>query len=615
MLIFAENTFADTNQSVARKLMPIGGGYADVCDGFAEAVVANAKNGRAKILVLPISYSSNPDEITLVEREQNIKSAEQRRSQIEAACQRATPAGSALACAAILAPIFSRTDAFDPANQKFFTDDLAAIFILGGDQTIAMQIIIGTPIEELLSKAYQRGVIIAGTSAGAAVQSITMLGGYQPNFVADNSLDLGAVNMWNTAQKHGLPFGIQDAILDQHFFQRGRAGRLLNAIAQPNVPHVGIGVDAFTGAHAPNGTRLEKVFGLYTVAVLDAETYHSAEAAQYRGAENTLSLRNVIVNLLAPGDFAYDLVRREHSLAPAPAQIHRTFDALTLPKGAGALMLVGDLSATIEKSNQPILARFVELAGGKQANLAIVVVGYPSEASATSAANEYATALGTSAQIVVPTKGKPLVLPTNVTGIVFVGKDQAKLDAQEYGAIKHAWLAGTPLLADNAAAAAVGAYYSAHESMPRETEQAETVAQKSFLYGNTQVVPGLGLLNVTFEPQILGDNRWGRLFSLAYQRPEWLALGLNRNTALEITTTGARVLGANVVFALDLRSATLALGTNEGFVIANGLLDVFAMGDAVKPIGGAHFSLGANIKIERDSVSSICSQTGASAKV
>lgn len=95
------------------------------------------------------------------------------------------------------------------------------------------------------------------------------------------------------------------------------------------------------------------------------------------------------------------------------------------------------------------------------------------------------------------------------------------------------------------------------------------------------ITPALGLLDITVEPRVLADNRWGRLFALAYTQPTTVAFGIADNAALMITTDGATVVGDNVVVGLDLRLATLALGSNQAFVIANGLLDVFAPGDAL----------------------------------
>jgi cyanophycinase len=566
-------------------LIPIGGGYSDVYAGFSQAAVANAKDQRVNIVVLPMTYSSNADAITDAERAVNRRDAEERRFQIEEACQRAAPTD--YSCTATLAPIFTRGDATDPATLQYFTDDLTAVFILGGDQTIAMQALIDTPLEEALRKAYERGVIVAGTSAGGGMQSAAMLAGYNPNFAAANSLQFGASDVWNTPEKHGLLFSIKNAILDQHFFQRGRLGRLLNAIALPDVPHIGIGVDAYTGVNVYDETRVQDVFGLYTTAILDAETYHAADAVQYSTPGNWLSLRNVLVHLLSPGQFSYDLDERVMTIGaraqPPQAKLIRAFNALTLPPAAGPLILAGDLSEALE--DNVILDRFVELSGGEQARILIVATGYPSEKSAQTAAEKYAAALDTPSQIVVVTDAsEPLSIPDDATGLLLIAKDQSKVAVNSLGAIKTAWRNGLPVLADNGGAAIIGRKFSAHGPTPKDAEQAELAVQKSFIAGATKIADGLGLLDITVEPQVLNDNRWGRLFSLAYSTANTVAFGLTQHAALEITADGARAIGDNATFALDLRNAARELGTNDGWVIANGLLDVFVPGDRVEPM-------------------------------
>ncbi len=572
-------------QSQPRKhLIPIGGGYSDVYAGFSKGAVANAKDGQVNILVLPFAYSTNAESITADERAANIKDAEERRFQIEEACKRAAPAD--VTCTATLAPVFTRSDAEDPAALAYFTGDLSAVFLLGGDQAIAMQILSGTPLEEALSTAYENGVIVAGTSAGGAVQSAAMLAGYQPDFDTANSLQFGATDVWNTTREHGLLFGIKDAIVDQHFFQQNRLGRLLNAIALPEVPHVGIGVDAYTGVNVYDETRLQDVFGLYTATILDAETYHAADGATYSTPANLLRLRNVLVQMLAPGEFAYDLDKRVMSIGgkaqPPKARLARDFRALTLPRRAGPLILAGDLSESLE--DNAILKRFVTLAGGDQAKIAIVAAGFPSQSAAQVTADKYAAALGVPSEtVVVSNPNDPLAIPSDATGLLLIAKDQSKVDVDLLQAVKTAWANGLPVLADNGGTAIVGQAYSAHGPTPSDPDEAEFAVQKSFLQGNTTIRDGLGLLDIMLEPQVLNDNRWGRLFSLAYREPQSVAFGLTQNTALEVTRDGARVLGDDVIFALDLRNAGLDLGTNDGFVIANGLLDVFVPDDVVKP--------------------------------
>jgi cyanophycinase len=566
-------------------LIPIGGGYSDVYAGFAQAAVTNAQNNQVKILVLPFASASNPITIAEAERAELLKAAEERRFQIEEACKRA--ASPPVTCQAILAPIFTRSDAEQPDALKFFTDDLAALFILDGDQTIGMQVITGTPIEEALTKSYESGVIMAGTGAGGGLQSAAMLMGYQPDFAADNALQFGASEIWNTPEQHGLLFSIKNALLAPHFFQQNRLGQLLNAITLPDVPHVGMGVDAYTGVNVYDETRLQDVFGLYTVTLLDAETYHAADAVQYAAPDNLLRLRNVLVHMLSPGKFSYDLNKRVMSWgnkAQAPkTKVTRDFKALTLPRKAGPLILSGDLSESLD--DNAILKRFVKLSGGEQAKIMIIAAGFPSQSSAQVTAEKYAAALGVPSQTaVVPSQDEALTIPADVTGLLLIANDQSKVVVSLLEAVKAAWSKGLPLLADNGGAAVVGQSFSAHGPTPQDVDEAEFATQKSFLQGTTSILKGLGLLDIAVEPQLLNDNRWGRLFSLAYQEPGTVAFGLTQNTALEITQEGARTIGNNAIFALDLRNAALNLGANDGFVIANGLLDVFVPGDTVKPV-------------------------------
>jgi cyanophycinase len=565
-------------------LIPIGGGYSDVYAGFAKEAVANAKDQQVNILVLPVASASNAETITDAERAASLADAEERRFQIEEACKRAAPAD--VTCTATLAPIFTHSDAADPKALKYFANDLSAIFILGDEQTIAMQVLNGTPLEEALTTSYDSGVIVAGTGGGGAVQSAAMLAGYTPEFAAANSLQFGASDVWNTPTEHGLLFSIKQAILDQHFFQQNHFGRLLNALTLPDVPHVGIGVDAYTGVNISDETRLQDVFGLYTTAILDAETYHAADAVTYSAPDNLLRLRNVLVQLLSPGQFAYDLDKRVMSIGtkaqPPKARLARDFKALTLPRKAGPLILAGDLSETLD--NNVILKRFVKLAGSDQAKILIVAAGFPSQSSAQVTADKYAAGLGVPSQTaVVSDQGEALTVPAEVTGVLLIAKDQSKVNVSSLDAVKRAWASGLPVMADNGGAAVIGRSFSAHGPTPADADEAEFAVQKSFLQGTTQIVDGLGLLDITVEPQVLNDNRWGRLFSLAYNQPDAVAFGLTQNTALEITSDGARTLGDNVIFALDLQNAALDLGTNNGFVIANGLLDVFVPGDPVKP--------------------------------
>ncbi len=150
------------------------------------------------------------------------------------------------------------------------------------------------------------------------MQTQVMLAGFQPGYNMQNSLHAGATAVWNSGEERGLACGAGGVIFDQHFFQRGRLGRLLEAISAPGAPGIGVGIDAYTGLHVHGDGHMDDVFGCYSVAVLDAESYGAADNTGRQGLSDSISLRNVLVHLLAPGGSCYDLQTRSHSLAAKP---------------------------------------------------------------------------------------------------------------------------------------------------------------------------------------------------------------------------------------------------------------------------------------------------------
>ncbi|MGL4649726.1 MAG: Type 1 glutamine amidotransferase-like domain-containing protein, partial [Caldilineaceae bacterium] len=413
---------------------------------------------------------------------------------------------------------------------------------------------------------------------------------YSLNAAAGNSLDAAAVDLWSGEQvdgvaQRGLSFGMPGLITDQHFFQRGRIARLINAITLPGAPSIGLGVDAYTGAIV-RGDQVGDLFGLYVAAVFDAASYGAAANATRHGEGETLSARNVLVHLLAPGAFSYNLTTRAHSLAPLPTSIARNADGLRLPSGAGTLILAGDLSKSLDGHPALDLLRAEATAeAGTDGRLFVVAAGYPAARTAQSAADRYAAAIGLPATTLGlgADDTAPIAVPDGTTASLLLGRDQALMHPEQFAALRDAWLAGVPMLLDNAAAAIAGPVYSAHEPTPEEGEEAEAATQKSMLARRTTLADGLALLDASVEPQLLENNRWGRLFSLAYKQPDLPALGISRAGAVAITSERATVLGDAPLVVIDFSNATLAMGANEGFVVANGLIDVFAPGETIAP--------------------------------
>ncbi|MEO5834632.1 MAG: cyanophycinase [Nakamurella sp.] len=148
----------------------------------------------------------------------------------------------------------SRAEAADPALLAA-VDRCTAVFMTGGNQVKLATLLVGTPLGAAIIAAHERGALVAGTSAGASICSRHMVsfgpGGTTPKFrIAHVSEGLGLLN---------------DVIVDQHFTQRNRFGRLLALIAA-NPGQLGVGVDEDTAAiFRPDGILEVKGRGVLTV--------------------------------------------------------------------------------------------------------------------------------------------------------------------------------------------------------------------------------------------------------------------------------------------------------------------------------------------------------------
>lgn len=176
------------------------------------------------------------------------------------------------------------------------------LFFPGGDQLRVTSRLGGTPVEDAVRHAYHRGVVVGGTSAGAAVMTDTMI-------VAGDSADAPQKCATNLAPGLGL---LEETVLDQHFAQRGRLGRLLSALAQN--PHIlGIGVDEDTALRVDPDGRFW-VLGSRTVTVVDGRGISHANASEVH-REDPLALTDVRLHVLPTG-YGFDLGARR-PLLPA----------------------------------------------------------------------------------------------------------------------------------------------------------------------------------------------------------------------------------------------------------------------------------------------------------
>lgn len=203
----------------------------------------------------------------------------------------------------------SREDAFSERAIRVL-DDAAAVFFTGGDQLRITSQLGDSPVYDRIRDIHQRGGLVIGTSAGASVMSETMMVAGK----GDESHRIGAT--LSMAPGFGL---IHDVVVDQHFAERGRVGRLLGAIAQ-NPRMLGVGIDENT-AIVVDGQRSFEVIGDGAVYVLDASgvTYSNLTEEE---ADRALSLFGVQVHVLSMGD-TFDIGLREPRSRPAETVLER----------------------------------------------------------------------------------------------------------------------------------------------------------------------------------------------------------------------------------------------------------------------------------------------------
>jgi len=577
----------------ATTFAPIGGGYtSDSMAGFARAVAAHASGNTVSIVVIPSAYGTAPG------LQQNIQLAQRRTADLQGACQAALPPGFT-SCTARLLNIFTRPDAYNSDYVTAIKDaGTDGVFILGGDQTIAMTVLADTPVESAMADAYHRGVVFGGTSAGDAVESSSMIYGFTQQGSAATELQEGAVLIWwgdDGDSERGLSFGSANTILDQHFYQEGRFGRLVNAVAQSDdhfggKSKLGIGVDYATGALLTNDASLSGVFGASSAAIIDFETAHAAHS--WEGSAATLSARNIVTDLIPSGDYSYDVTTRTGYAAGHAVRFRSPgpwAPGLLAAPGRGTLILGGDVSGD---PAGPVMQQFVSRAQSTGlTKVVLVMAGYPSIGDANNAAATYSTALaaaGWNGGVQALVYGKEGLDPAaldGAAGVLFAGSDQSQLagplgDAG-FGSFAHAAVAEAPVvMTDGAMTAAMGSWYLANPEPSKKDLGDQAIA--AFRADNATVKPGLGIIpGAAFEPRLTQDYRWGSLYGLTMARPGTIAFGVAGDTGLLLQHDGATVAGALSVAAMDGRSAAFGVGTNGAIAAFNVLLDTFAPGDVV----------------------------------
>ncbi|KGN38729.1 cyanophycinase [Knoellia subterranea] len=165
----------------------------------------------------------------------------------------------------------SRRDAHVPEAVARI-DDATGIFMSGGSQLRLSQFFPGTPLGDALHRAHARGAVVAGTSAGASIMSEFMI----------SMGDEGITPVQRASQISAGMGLLKGVIVDQHFAQRSRYGRLMSVVASsPSL--LGVGIDEDTAIEVTDGTRFT-VHGRGGVLVIDCRDVTTDAPDARRGA-------------------------------------------------------------------------------------------------------------------------------------------------------------------------------------------------------------------------------------------------------------------------------------------------------------------------------------------
>jgi cyanophycinase len=194
-----------------------------------------------------------------------------------------------------------RAQAMEPEAAEQL-EGASTVFFTGGDQLRLTATIGDSLVFRRLRELHDEGLLLAGTSSGCAAIPETML-------ISGGSA--GAPQAEDIGMAPGLAF-MAGIVLDSHFAERGRIGRLLAAIAQ-NPKNLGVGVDEDT-AIVVEGDSFE-VIGQGAVLVLDgANVSFSSLSGESR--HGITSLFGVTLHTLSEGD-RFDLAARQPDLEQA----------------------------------------------------------------------------------------------------------------------------------------------------------------------------------------------------------------------------------------------------------------------------------------------------------
>ncbi len=255
-----------------------------ITDGILSTIVKESGGNQARIVVITTA-SNIPQEVG----------------------ENYLQAFSALSCSNVeILDIRKRSEAKSTSTISLL-EQADCIMFSGGDQSKISKCIADTEVHNLLQrKLEQTAVVIAGTSAGAMSMSLQMIAG---------GSRVDAMQKGNVKMARGMGF-LAQLIIDSHFIQRGRFGRLAEAVARfPKM--LGIGLAEDTGLIIRNGNECE-VIGSGMIVLFDPRNLsHNRYLDLEQGTP--MSLSNLTTHILACGD-RFKIRERSLKILPMEAK-------------------------------------------------------------------------------------------------------------------------------------------------------------------------------------------------------------------------------------------------------------------------------------------------------
>ena len=405
------------------------------------------------------------------------------------------------------------------ADSPAFVEPLVkatAVWFEGGSQDRIAAAYVGTAFERELLAVLQRGGVIGGTSAGAAVMSRVM------------------IERGNPVPDIGTGFDVvPGVIIDQHFSQRARQPRLINALGRhPGL--VGLGIDEGT-ALIVRGRQLD-VLGEGRVIVC-------ITAGNGRAATQTVLKPGAPADLVGLRRAAYF-----RTLPPFPAE------EVPVPEvSSGSLLIVGGGAMP-----KPLVDRFIELAGGPDALIIVLPTANPPTPVPSKEARFLEVAGAKRVKLLSATTQAEIESPefletvAQAGGVWFGGGRQWRfLDAYEGTKALpafHAVLKRGGIIGGSSAGATIQGDLLVRGSPLGNTIMLAEGYERGFAF-----LPGTAI-----DQHFAQRKRFGDMSHVMAVHPQLLGIGLDEGTALLVRGHTAEILGQSNAHFFDRRKPLVA---------------------------------------------------------